>query len=129
MDVLHNSKIRFSILFILATLQITCFTIIPQPFSDYLFYLINSFYLLLGFLSIDWKQAVKNICLVTIPTIFLIALILFMIPILNGKSVHFYSILNSAFQLWALILTIGFPIFLIGFGGRFLAATMMKLRH
>jgi|GEM_PF-3770314 len=129
MNILQNSKVRFSALIILAALQIICFTIVPQPYSDYLFYLINLSYFLLGFLSSDWKQATKNIIWVTIPTIVLIALTLFIIPIINGKSVQFYSILKIALQLWALILTIGFPIFLLGFGARLLVFSTLKLRH
>jgi hypothetical protein len=129
MNILLNSKIRFCALSILAALQIICFTIIPKPYSDYLFYFINLSYFLLGLLSIDWKQAFKNIIWVTIPTIILIALTLLMIPFLNGKVVQINSTLNIALQLWAIILMIGLPIFLVGFGGRFLTYSGARLRR
>ena len=129
MDVLQNSKVRFFALIILAALQMICFTIVPQSYSDYLFYLINLSYFLLGFLSIGWKQATKNIIWVTIPAIVLIALIFLMIPIINGKNVQFYSTLKIALQLWLLILTIGFPVFLLGFGVRLLTFSTLKLRR
>jgi hypothetical protein len=129
MNILQNSKIRFFALIILAALQIICFTIIPKPYSDYLFYLITLSFFPLGFLSIDWKQAIKNITWVTIPTIVLIALPFLLVPIINGKTVHFYSTLKIALQLWALFLTIGLPIFLLGFGARFLVFLMLKLRR
>jgi len=128
MNIFQNSKVRFFVLIIIAALQVICFTITPKPYSDYLFYLINLSYFLLGFLSIDWKQATKNISWVTIPMIFLIELILLIIPIINGKTVDLYSTLKIALQLWALILTIGIPIFLLGFGARCLAFLTLKLR-
>ena len=124
MNIFQNKKIRYLTITLLAILQVVCLTIIPKPYSDYLFYFVNILYFFLGLFSIDWNQAIRNIFFVTIPTIVLIFLVLLLIPFIYGTSIDMISISKMSLQLWVLVLIIALPVFLLGFGLR----TLILLR-
>jgi hypothetical protein len=128
MNLLDNNKIRLSIIFVLASVQVVTFTIVPKPYSDYLFYFLNLTYFVLGFLSLDWRQALKNISFVTLPAVILIALLLLVIAVLKGRVDEALQTIEVAAMMWALLLVVGLPIFLFGFGCRFLALNVLKKR-
>ena len=126
MNIFKNQKIRYLTLTLLAILQVVCLTIIPKPYSDYLFYFVNISYFFLGLFSINWNQAIRNIIYVTIPTIVLIFLVLLLIPFIHGTSIDMISISKMSSQLWVLVLLIALPIFLLGFGLRTLIFSRTK---
>lgn len=128
MNFFESNYIRYSVILLLGIIEIASFMIIPKLYSVNLFIAINLSYFILGYLSIDWRQAIKNIFLVTIPVFFFMTLI-FLIPILiKGKISNFIWPFKAALQLWGLALIVGFPIFLFGFGFRFVALLILKRR-
>lgn len=128
MNLLNNHTVRLSMIFALAALQVASVTIVPKPYSDDLFYIVNLAYFVLGFLSLDWRQAVKNISFVTLPAIILIALLLLVIAALNGKMGNAVTTIEVLLMMWGLILVVALPIFLFGFGFRFVMLKVLKRR-
>ncbi len=124
MNIFNSSKIRWSIIFLLAVLQIASVTLFSESDSVNLFYIVTLTYFALGFFSLDLRQAVKNISLVTLPVVVLITLILLFIALLGGKISGVLTAVDVAFKMWALILFVSLPIFMFGFGLRLLIRTL-----
>lgn len=126
MNFLENDKARWTIISLLGVLQIASFTIVPKEYSMDLFVVINFSYFLFGFLSLDWKQAIKNIVSVTIPVFFFMVLLFFMPSLIKGKMINLFWPFEAAFQIWGLTLIVGLPIFLFGFGFRYVVLLIKK---
>ncbi len=127
-NLLNTKYIRIAIIFALAALQVASVTFIAERYADNLFYFVNLTYFALGFLSIGWRQAVKNISLVTLPAVIVIALLLLVISILNGRIDNAVATIKVSFMLWGLILAVGLPIFLFGFCLRFITIKLLNMR-
>ncbi len=126
MNLFKNYKVRFSILALLGILQITCATITSKPYSDHFLYLVYPAYFALGFLSLDWKQAIRNIISAAIPWVSFIMLILLVIRFTNINLDYTYRIMNTSTTLWTLIAMFGLPAFLLGLGLRYMAVQVSK---
>jgi hypothetical protein len=99
----------------LAVLQLLSVTVFAEAYSGRLFYILNSFYFVFGFFSLNWRQGLKNISFVTLPVVILMVLILLFIAVLNGQINDVMATIKIAFMLWGLILTVGLPIFVFRF--------------
>lgn len=128
MNLFNNPRIRLSIIVALIALQVASVTFVPKLYSDDLFYLINIFNFTLGFLSLNWKQAVKNISFVTLPSVIFIALLLLIIAFINGKISEVLQTFEISFQLWGLVLLVMLPVFLFGFGLRLVILIILRMR-
>ncbi len=126
MNIFENSKIRRISLITLAIMQLICFTGTSQPYTEYLFYVINLTYFFLGFFSINIISALKNIAFATIPIVLFLKLIFLIVPLINGTKTDYFTTTSIALQLWSLILIIGLPIFGLGFGIRVLVLKFKK---
>ncbi|MEA9355910.1 hypothetical protein SHI21_06850 [Bacteriovorax sp. PP10] len=126
MKLFENKKSRFIIISILGALQVASFTIIPKESSINLFLVVNLSYFFLGLISINWKEACKNIFLVTIP-VFLFMTLIFLVPaIIKGNITDVFWPIKAGLQIWSLTLIVGMPIFFLGFGSRYIALLILK---
>ncbi len=128
MNIFNNQKIRWSIIFLLALLQIASVTIFSDSYFENLFYFVNLTYFALGFFSLDFRQALKNISLVTLPVVILMILILLLIAALSGKISGVIVAIDVAFKMWALILMVAMPVFIFGFGVRTLSKFIISIK-
>lgn len=126
MKLFESKKSRFIIISILGALQIASFTIIPKEYSTNLFLIVNLSYFFLGFISTDWKEACKNILLVTVPVFFFMTLIFLVPAIIKGNITNFFWPIKAGLQIWSLTLIVGVPIFLLGFGSRYITLFILK---
>jgi hypothetical protein len=128
MNMLKNQNFRRSLLFVLSLLQLASVGVIPKAHSDSLFLLVNLSYLALGFLSLDWRQATKNIIFATLPVVILISMLLLVTTMLHGNINDLVKTAEVSFAAWALILAVALPIFWFGFGLRFATLKFLNTR-
>lgn len=85
MNIFNDSRFRFSAILFLAILQVVSVTDFVKPYFQDLFYFVNLAYFVLGFLSINWRQAIINIGFVTLPVVVLMTLLMLIVTLLGGR--------------------------------------------
>lgn len=132
MHLFKNQKIRFFVIFIFGILQVISVNV-SKPYADHLFYALNLSYFILGFLSLDWRQSIKNISWATVAEVmhilFIFITIVFMRIFLNGMNESLQSIgtlLAAPLMVWGLVLFVGLPFFISGLGLRYLIIFILK---
>lgn len=120
MNIFNNPKIRWSVISFFAAVQILGFVVFLKAAIENHLLFLSFMYLGLGFLSLDWRQGIINIICLTCPVFFLMLIIFFIIAIFNGNLGHIITGIRTSVTLWGLVLITGLPVFIFGFGIRWL---------
>ena len=128
MNLFIDLKVRLSFIAVMVALQVASITIVPKSYSDVLFYLVSILIFAIGFFSLNWRQAVKNISFSTLPPVIIIAFELMITAFMYGDLSRLLKSLETSFALWGVILIVMLPLFLTGFGIRLVTLKLLKMR-
>ncbi len=104
MNIFSNPKIRWSVICFFAAVQILGFVVFPKTAIENILIFLSFTYLGLGFLSLDWRQGIKNIICLTCPVFILVLIICSLLAISNGKLDDFLNGIRLSATLWGLVL-------------------------
>ena len=109
-----DARTRSALISLFILIQIYAVRYIENPYRDEIFLTFNSLYFLLGFFSIDRRQAIRNFLSSVLPVAGFILIFLFLYKVSDIRSLIFHQRTEISFKVWLFLLISAFFSFYLG---------------
>ena len=109
-----DARTRSALISLFILIQIYAVRYIENPYRDEIFLTFNSLYFLLGFFSIDRRQAILNFLSSVLPVAGCILIFLFLYKVSDIRSLIFHQRTEISFKVWLFLLISAFFSFYLG---------------